>query len=76
MTTAISADGHQLEMGIPMKGFLVDEKGTPILRPGTTIDVSFSLEASGELARDPRRRWASDTGEPIVGYVLEPPAKP
>jgi hypothetical protein len=38
---------------------------------GKTIDVSFSLEASGELA--PGDDWASDTADPIVGYYLGVP---
>jgi hypothetical protein len=73
ITAAVSADGHELEMKVPMKGFLVDPKGQPIVRLGRTIHVSFSLEASGELAAG--GRWASNTGEPIRGYVLEGPKK-
>ena len=34
-------------------------------------DISFSLEASGELA--PGGQWASNTAEPIRGYYLSPP---
>ena len=63
----------ELEMGAPTKGFLVDPGGKPIMSLGRTIDVSFSLEASGELSSDPAHIWASDTGLPIEGYVLEPP---
>ena len=42
---------------------------------GKTLDISFSLEASGELgnevtAENPNGLWASDTADPIVGYVL------
>jgi len=74
MKIGLSEDGHELELGVPMKGLLVDEKGSPIIELGRTIDVSFSLEGSGELS--PERSWASDTGEPIIGYVLEPPPKP
>jgi hypothetical protein len=66
---ALSADGHELEMKIPLRGFLVDPKGEPILKAGRTIHVSFSLEASGELAKG--QRWASNTAQPIRGYVLE-----
>ncbi len=68
ITGALSADGHELEMKVPLKGFLVDPMKRPILRPGQRINVSFSLEASGELA--PGKQWASNTGEPIRGYVL------
>jgi hypothetical protein len=68
---AISADGHELEMVAPFRGFMTDALGDPILDLGKTIDVSFSLEASGELA--PGAQWASDTGDPIVGYTLEAP---
>ena len=43
-------------------------------RLGKTIDISFSLEASGELA--PGGEWASDTGDPIIGYYLALPTEP
>jgi hypothetical protein len=43
----------------------------PIISLGKTINVSFSLEASGELA--PGGQWASNTAEPIRGYYLSPP---
>jgi hypothetical protein len=50
------------------------ERGNPIIELGKTIDVSFSLEASGELhPAGGRSRWASDTANPIVGYRLEIP---
>jgi hypothetical protein len=50
---------------------LRDEKGKPIMAAdGRRIDISFSLEASGELA--PGGQWASDSGEPVNGYVLTP----
>ena len=65
---AISKDGHELEAVFPLKGFLVDGNGDPVIKIGDTIDLSFSLEASGELAPD--GQWASDTAEPINGYVL------
>jgi hypothetical protein len=71
---ALSADGHELEMKIPMKGFLVDPKGKAIIELGRKINVSFSLEASGELAKG--GRWASNTAAPIKGYVLEPTQRP
>ncbi len=65
---ALSPDGHELEMKAPMKGFLVDAKGRPIIQLGQTLNISFSLEASGELAKG--KRWASNTAAPIRGYVL------
>ena len=41
---------------------------------GKTIDISFSLEASGELhATSGNGQWASDTAQPIVGYYLGVP---
>jgi hypothetical protein len=45
---------------------------------GKTIDVSFSLEASGELFAPPGSNgaWASDTATPIVGYTLGVPEPP
>ena len=44
------------------------ERGQPVVALGQTLNLSFSLEASGELA--PGGRWASDTAEPIKGYRL------
>lgn len=71
MTLALSPDGHELEMRAPFKGFLNNASGVPNMALGKTIDVSFSLEASGELAPD--GDWASDTADPIVGYYLGVP---
>lgn len=68
MSVALSPDGHELEISAPFKGFLKDASGNPNMALGKTIDVSFSLEASGELA--PGNAWASDTADPIVGYFL------
>ncbi|MCI0641624.1 MAG: hypothetical protein L0Y72_17685 [Gemmataceae bacterium] len=70
---ALSTDGHELEMVMPMKGFLIDPKGEPIVKLGRTINISMSLEASGELA--PGGCWASNTAQPIRGYVLEAAGK-
>lgn len=66
----ISADGHELEMVAPFRGFMKDASGDPIIALGKTLNVSFSLEASGELAPD--GQWASDTGNPILNYYLSP----
>jgi hypothetical protein len=63
---ALSPDRHEAEMVAPFRGFLMDPEGNPIVALGNTVDVSFSLEASGELA--PGTAWASDTAEPIIGY--------
>jgi hypothetical protein len=68
---ALSADGHELEMKIPFKGFLVDGNRKPLLELGRSIHVSLSLEASGELAAG--GQWASNTAAPIKDYLLEPP---
>lgn len=68
---ALSEDGHELEMIVPLKGFLKDRQGKPIVQMGSKLKISFSLEASGELAAD--GQWASNTGEPIKGYVLSGP---
>ena len=70
---AISADGHEMEMAAPMKGFLVDRSGAPIIKLGRKLSISMSLEASGELAAG--GRWASDTAAPIKGYSLDPPKR-
>ncbi len=59
----LSDDGHEAEMKAPFRGFLDRKNGNPIVRLGRRIDVSFSLEASGELA--PGREWASDTADPV-----------
>lgn len=68
MSVELSQDGHELEMAAPFKGFLVDSLGNPNMGLGSILNVSFSLEASGELA--PGAEWASDTAHPIVGYYL------
>ena len=65
---ALSPDGHEAEMVAPFRGFMEDADGNPIMALGKTIDVSFSLEASGELAVG--GDWASNTGDPILGYYL------
>ena len=70
VTAARSDDLHEIECAFPMKGFLTDEDGEPIVSTGSVLDLSLSLEASGELA--PGGDWASDTGEPINGYVVTP----
>jgi hypothetical protein len=66
---AVSEDGHSLEAAFPLKGFLINKQGQPVLARGSRINLSFSLEASGQLA--PGGQWASDTAEPIRGYVLD-----
>ena len=73
---ALSPDGHQAEMVAPFRGFMRDatephSAAQPIISLGKTINISFSLEASGELA--PGGEWASNTAEPIRGYYLSPP---
>ncbi len=79
ITAALSPDGRQLEMVAPFIGFMSypgenpGERGDPIMQLGRTLDISFSLEASGELQTPPGDdgQWASDTAEPIVGYYLD-----
>ncbi|MBI5092953.1 MAG: PKD domain-containing protein [Candidatus Hydrogenedentes bacterium] len=70
VTVAVSPDGHEAEMKAPFRGFMKDPDGNPIMALGKVINVSFSLEASSELA--PGREWASNTAAPIVGYFLTP----
>ena len=70
ITIHLSPDGHEAEMKAPFIGFMRYPNGDPIMALRRKINVSFSLEASSELA--PGRRWASDTADPIMGYVLEP----
>lgn len=67
---ALSPDGHQAEMVAPFRGFMRDPASQPIMALRKTLNLSFSLEASGELA--PGGTWASDTGDPITGYYLSP----
>jgi len=75
---AVSADGHEAEMKAPMWGFFGDADGNPIVALGDTIDISFSLEGSGELSESAvdagyngtKSVWGSDTATPIEGYVL------
>jgi hypothetical protein len=71
VSMALSPDGHEVEIRAPFKGFLNNESGQPNMALGKTLDISFSLEASGELA--PGQEWASDTGDPINGYYLGSP---
>jgi hypothetical protein len=71
---ALSPDGHEVEIRAPFKGFLNNASGIPNMALGKTLDVSFSLEASGELA--PGDEWASDTGDPIVQYFLSAVPEP
>lgn len=81
ISAAISPDGHELEMVAPFVGFMSypgdqpGQRGDPIMALGRTIDVSFSLEASGELTTPPgdNGQWASDTAAPIESYVLGVP---
>ena len=76
---AVSPDGHEAEMKAPMWGFFWDENGEPIISLGDTIDISFSLEGSGELSESAleagyngkKTVWGSDTADPIEDYVLE-----
>ncbi|MEZ6053309.1 MAG: hypothetical protein R3C02_18280, partial [Planctomycetaceae bacterium] len=77
VTYAFSPDNHMIEMKVPFKGFLKDADGNPIIQIGQFVDLSFSLEASGELGNDvsaqnPNGIWGSDTGEPINHYYLRP----
>jgi len=65
---ALSPDKHEAEMVAPFRGFMRDPADNPIMALGKTIGISISLEASRELA--PGNSWASDTGDPILGYYL------
>ncbi|MBN1559859.1 T9SS type A sorting domain-containing protein [candidate division KSB1 bacterium] len=76
---ALSQDGHEAEMKAPMWGFFWDENRVPICQLGNTVDVSFSLEGSGELSESAQQAgydgttsmWGSDTATPIEDYLLE-----
>jgi hypothetical protein len=74
---ALSPDGHQAELVAPFRGFMRDAtqphtSAPQIISLGKTLNISFSLEASGELA--PGGDWASNTADPIRGYYLSPPS--
>jgi len=69
---ALSPDKHEAEMVAPFRGFMRDPSDNRIISLGKTIGISISLEASGQLA-PPAYEWASDTGDPIIGYYLSPP---
>lgn len=71
---ARSADRHEAEMVAPFRGFMRAPGGAPIMALGKRLNVSISLEASGELA--PSLSWASDTGDPILNYYLSPYTEP
>jgi len=70
---ALSPDKHEAEMVAPFRGFMRSPGGDPIIALGNTIGISISLEASPELSPQPNTEWASDTGNPILGYFLEHP---
>ena len=71
MSMALSPDGHELEFCAPFKGFLRNSSDNANIALGKTIDISMSLEASGELfATSGNGTWASDTATPIIGYEL------
>lgn len=71
---ARSADGHEAEMVAPFRGFMRAPGGVPIMATGRRLNISISLEASGELSPD--GEWASDTGDPILDYYLSPFTEP
>ena len=78
LEVAVSPDGHEAEMKAPMWGFFSEANGKPLVELGNTIDISFSLEGSGELSESAieagfngtKSVWGSDTADPIVGYFL------
>lgn len=75
ITIAVSPDGHEAEMKAPMWGFLKTPEGEPIIDFGNILDVSASLEASGELAdggNGSSSNWGSDTAEPFRYLVTDP----
>jgi hypothetical protein len=67
---ALSPDKGEAEMKAPFRGFMKHPSGEAIMKLGNIIDVSFSLEASGELA--PGGGWASDTAEPVKYSLAYP----
>jgi len=85
ITIAFSQDGHEAEMKAPMWGFLRTPEGKRIIDVGQYIDVSASLEGSGELSEEAIKLgyvpgstsvWGSDTAEPFRYYVSDPTSVP
>jgi hypothetical protein len=66
---AFSADGTQLEMGMPLKAFLNLQDGTPAVGIGSTLTVQFTLETSGQLSQPDD--WVTD-GSFTFPYHLDP----
>ena len=64
-------------------GLFGDKNGLPIVKPANTIDISFSLEASGELPKSAvepgyagnKSVWGFDMAVPIVGDHLNSPTE-
>lgn len=78
VSMALSPDGHEVEICAPFKGFLNNKNGEPNMALGKTIDISMSLEHSGELVARPTDPdypvdWASDSTGPIEDYLLGVP---
>ena len=80
ITIAVSEDGHEAEIKAPMWGFLNTPNGNRIIDVGQYIDISVSLEGSGELSESAINAgytpgshsvWGSDTAEPFRYYVTE-----
>jgi len=75
---AVSADGHEAEIKAPMWGFLKTPEGVPIIDIGYTLNISASLEGSGELSESANDTtgsnayWGSDTAEPFKYTVVDP----
>ena len=74
-------NGHEAEIKAPMWGFLKTPEGDPIITLGRTIQVSASLEASGELSEHAANlgytpgstsEWGSDTAEPFDYLIADP----
>lgn len=70
LSFSLSANQTELEFRVPFIGFMKDASGQPIIALGKTLDISLSLETSGEYST-PVGEWASDTAAPIQDYLLE-----
>jgi|TARA_B100000959_G_scaffold158770_1_gene166367 hypothetical protein len=82
ITIAVSEDGHEAEIKAPMWGFLNTPDGDRIIDVGQYIDISASLEGSGELSESAANAgytpgshsvWGSDTAEPFHYFVTGNP---
>jgi len=70
MKYAFSKDNTSVEIAAPTAGFLKFSDGTPVVKIGTVMSITFALETSGEFSIP--SEWISDSSWTIRGYAVEP----